>query len=292
MAGGNGVELQQRNTNNPYEPARGGIEELIKQATGTFNANQGMGPSVSTGPAYQQLQGQYSGLRSTIPQNYSGILGRFGGTSSTESNLSDVAAGKQVGNNPYFNQMLDQRVDQALNAARSENAGLGRAGSNWSRDRIADTAAGITVPAMAQQYNADLGRMDSANQAIDAARLGYGGMQRGILSDTYNTHLAALGGQQTALGGQTAVEQANIANTDPWRNNEAFARILGSLSPYGTQETFEPPPSPLQMIMGILGGVGGLAGGLLGDQPGQGGMTTGQQSMQPRQRREGILGGY
>jgi hypothetical protein len=279
MAGGNGVELQQRNTTTPYEPARGGIEELIKQSLGTFNANQGTGPQINTGPAYAALRG-------TLGQDYGGILSRMRGPSSVESNLSGVARGEEVGNNPYFNTMVQQNADEAMRRATSGIGAMGRGGSGLAQRSLAETYSRNTTPYMAQQFNADLARQDAANQAIDAARLGYGGMERGILSDTYNTKLQA-------LGGQTAVQQANIANNDPWRNNQAFANILGSLAPYGTQETFEPPPSPLQMIMGILGTVGGLAGGLLGDQPGKGGGTAGVQSMQPgRYPRTGILGGY
>lgn len=258
MAGGNGLEIQQKNTNTPYGPAIPGIEELIKQSLSTFNANQGSTPHVGTGRGY-------TALHNSVPGDYAGILSRMRAPSSVETNLSDVAAGKEVGANPYFNTMVQQNADEAMRRATSGVGAMGRGGSGLAQRMLADTYSRSTTPYMAQQYNADLGRMDAANQAIDAARLGYGGMERGILSDSYNTRLQA-------LGGATAVEQANIANADPWRNNQALANILGTLSPYGTQETFEPPPSPLQIIMGILGSVGGLAGGLLrgGDQPSTG----------------------
>lgn len=277
MAGGNGVELQQRNTTTPYGPAAPGIEELLKQAMGTFRNNQGGGPQINTGPAYGALRG-------TLGGDYGGLLGKMRGPSSVETNLSGVAAGNEVGANPYFNTMVTQNADEAMRRATSGIGAMGRGGSGLVQRQLAETYSRNTTPYMAQQYNADLGRMDSANQAIDAARLGYGGMERGILSDQYATKLAA-------LGGQTAVQQANIANNDPWRNNQQYAGVLSSLSPYGTQETFEPPPSPLQMIMGILGSVGGLAGGFLrggGDQN----SNTLQQPMQQRQAGSypGILG--
>lgn len=265
MAGGNGVELQQRNTSTPSPYAAPGIEELMKQAMGTFRNNQGGGPQINTGPAYAALRG-------TIGQDYGGLLNTMRGPSSVETNLSDVAAGNQVGANPYFNTMVQQNADEAMRRATSGVGAMGRGGSGLAQRQLAETYSRSTTPYMAQQYNADLGRMDSANQAIDAARLGYGGMERGILSDTYNTKLAA-------LGGQTAVQQANIANNDPWRNNQQYASILGSLAPYGTQETFEPPPSVLQMIMGVLGSVGGLAGSLIGgDQPSSGPGATRRMS--------------
>lgn len=280
MAGGNGVELQQRNTMTPWGNAGPGLAELLQQMGGVFSGNMAQ---------FNNLPDRdISGLGITTPQQYQGLLRHVGNTpTASENNLQDYASGSMIGNNPFTDQMIQQQAGEAMRRATSGVGAMGRGGSGLAQRMLADTYARSTIPYYQQQYEADTNRQFAANQMLDSNWFNKMGLQRGLLGDQTNA-------EQAAIALQPVIDQ--LETWDPrWDIAQRYGGILAGATPYGTKETFEPPPSPLQIIMGILSSVGGLAGGLLGDRPGGGGgdqLSTSLQGGLPRRRpSEGILGG-
>lgn len=305
MATGNGVELQQRNTSTPYEPAKGGLSELLTQMGGVFGENMQRLNNYRPNTAGLGITTpkDYAALRSQVGGAYQPLIDQAGQRTASETNLAGIAAGNQIGNNPYTNQMIQQQADEAMRRATSGIGAMGRGGSGLAQRNLADTYSRSTIPYYQQQYEADQNRMMGANAQIDSSWLNRQNLSRGLQGDRFGMEAGLLGGQTAAEGAQIAGAQSiyDLETADPrWDSAKNYLSILNGAVPYGTQETFEPPPSVLQMIMGVLGSVGGLAGSFLGgDQPGGGmpaqGAIGGAQPVGQQggwRPRTGILAGY
>lgn len=283
----NDLVTSQKQVTEPYEPAANPWKELLSQTQGIINGkmqqfNNGPtrnvnGMGVTTAPAYGKLA-------ASIPGLYEQMMGRAADGSAGPDRLVDktlrmYASGGEA-QNPYFNQALNMSVDDAVNRAKSANAGLGRAGSDWARDNIARTAAGISVPAMAQHYENMQGRrlgatgmLDSSQQGWEGLDQGWAGLQRALMGDRLNAEMGALGGQTNAQM-QQLVGQGIKDQLTTWDPRLDFLRqaagIYAPTNQFGATTTLEPEQPLWEKILGGILGVGGLVGGFM-DQPGQGG---------------------
>ena len=283
MPSGNGLELMQKNTNTPWQESNPGWQQLLQQVEGVYKSNQGKWAN-----GYDR---DFSHLGITTPGMYGGLINRAGQTSNAQTNLADIAAGRQIGANPYTSQMIQQNADEAMRRATSGIGAAGRGGSGLAQRNLADTYARATTPYYQQQYENDSNRQLQASGMIDQANLGFMGAENSALNSLTAAQAAQIAGEQGIY---------DLRTRDPrWDEAQKYAGILSGTNSFGTQETFEPPVPLWQQILGGLASVAGIAGSFMGDQSGMGGAQSAaaSQGQQPAasygyRPRTGILGGY
>jgi hypothetical protein len=246
---------------------------------------------ILTGPEYQRAAqdtetrntdalgtfGQFSngGLGIGTEGDYRGLLDRALGRSSAETNLSEMAAGKEQ-DNPYLQQMLDAMSHKIGNQVNSSVMGAGRTGSAAHTDVLTRGLTEAEAPVLGQAYESAKQRQMAANSQIDAARqagtqLGLGAVG-GITNvraqdlanrmagaqNLVNTRQGDMAQRLAALQGQTGVEGANISNM------LAGSGLLGNLRNQNWQNEMSARGASLgtvsQGIANRFQGASGLAG--------------------------------
>lgn len=88
-------------------------------------------------------------------------------TTSSEKNLKDLSQGKGINANPYFEESLNQSLNQAADIISSKMSAAGRLGSGANTKILSNTLGEIAQKAQENQYNQDINTMMNANQIID-----------------------------------------------------------------------------------------------------------------------------
>lgn len=258
-------------TNAPPPWAQGIFEQAAKDAMDFYN--KGSGKAVYDGDRVAGLsdptKNAINGLNNTV-QNYenSYLNGLATGQNSTSKNLSEMASGQQIGNNPYFNDALQNALNKATNSINSSLAGAGRYGSGAHTGVLANELGGMATQALSQQYNQDVNNMMNANSLIDQANQNQLAGANNFFQGQGQANINALTGgslidannQRHIDAEQQKWEQQN--NLDWDHLNKLLAAGGASAGGYGTQTSTTPRQkvNPWQ----ILGNAGSILGGWAG----------------------------
>lgn len=275
-SGGKGGKTEQKSetsqTNAPPAWARPLYEQGSKDALNLYNTGQG--GNVYQGDRVTDLsdttQNAISGMQGNA-NNYNNnyLNGLATGETSSSKNLGEMAAGGMVGNNPYFNQSLQNTLDNTANTINSRMSGAGRYGSGAHSGVMSNNLGQIATNAMSQQYNQDVQNQMNANQMIDNSNqnqlAGANSWYQGQGNALKN---ALLGGQ---ILDQNSQDKLN-ANWQKWSetDNQGWNKLgllqsaaNGFSGNYGTQSGTQTQTQE-QKGGSPLGGALGFAGGLLG----------------------------
>jgi len=214
-----------------------------------------------------------AGMRNAANNYNSPAINRLAtGQTASATNLGDMASGKLVGHNPYFEDALQGQLDQTANSTMSQFSGAGRYGSAANTTALASSLGNIRSTALSNQYNQDVHNQLSANQQIDAAN-------QGQLNNLSNLYQGQSNAERNALLGGQILDQNNQAKLDAdwdkWneQDNRGWRRLgllqgaaAGSSGNYGTNTTTQRESgNPLQTIGGIGATIlGGPIGGAIG----------------------------
>ncbi|EJF87323.1 MULTISPECIES: tail fiber domain-containing protein [Bartonella] len=262
-------------TNAPPEWAKGIFERAAKDAMNFYN--QGSGKAVYDGQRVAGLSDQtknaINGLANNT-HNYDNntLNGLATGQNSTSQNLKNMASGKQIGNNPYFNEALQNTLNKASDTINSSLAGAGRYGSGAHTGVLADELGGIATQALSQQYNQDVNNMMQANGMIDQANQNQLAGANNFFQGQSQANINALAGgglldanhQQQLDAERQKWEQQN--NLDWEQLSKLLAAGTASAGNYGmqtgqgTQFTPRAKPNPWE----IVGNVGTILGTFAG----------------------------
>lgn len=132
----------------------------------------------------------------SIPLHYqnSSLINLIKNPTSTANNLGMMASGGLVGNNPHFNQALQDSMNRVRDTVNSSFAGAGRYGSGAHTDVLARSLDALSTNAMANQYNQDVQNMMNANAMIDQSNQNQLGAANNFLQGYGNAYSNALQG--------------------------------------------------------------------------------------------------
>jgi len=246
MGGISGHKSSSTTTNAPPSWALPNDKQAAGDALNLYNSGQG--GNVYQGQRVTDLSGQttgaVNGLTDAAGMYKSDAVNRLAtGQTSSGTNLADMASGKMVGNNPYFNDSLQGQLDQTANQTMSQFAGAGRYGSAANTNAMTTSLGNVRSNALSNQYNQDVHNQIAANQQIDAANQG----QLNSLNNLYQGYSNA---ERNALTGGQVIDKNNQdklnADWDKWseEDNRGWNRIKmlegatqGAAGNYGTQTT-------------------------------------------------------
>ncbi|VEJ45289.1 tail fiber domain-containing protein [Bartonella vinsonii] len=262
-------------TNAPPEWAKGILEHAAKDAMTFYN--QGSGKAVYDGQRVADLSdptnNAINGL-SNNTHNYDNnyLNGLATGQNATSQNLKNMASGQQIGNNPYFDEALQNTLNKATNSINSSLAGAGRYGSGAHTGVLANELGGIATQALSQQYNQDVNNMMNANSLIDQANQNQLAGANNFFQGQGQANLNALaGGSVLDANHQRQLDEERQKweqqNNLDWDQLSKLLAAGGAVAGnYGTQTgqrtTFTPPPRPNPWE--IVGNVGTILGTFAG----------------------------
>ncbi|WP_455480476.1 tail fiber domain-containing protein [Bartonella sp. B12(2025)] len=262
-------------TNAPPAWAEGIFESAAKDAMNFYN--QGSGKAVYDGERVADLSNQtknaINGLNnSSNNYNNSVLNGLATGQNSTSKNLNNMASGKEMGNNPYFNEALQNTLNNAANSINSSLSGAGRYGSGAHTGVLADELGSIATQTLSQQYNQDINNMMNANSLIDQANQNQLAGANNFFQGQSQANINALAGgglidanrQQKLDEDRQKWEQQN--NLDWDQLSKLLAAGRAAAGNYGTQtgQTMSFIPQQKLNPWQIVGNVGGILGGFSG----------------------------
>jgi hypothetical protein len=196
------------------------------------------------------------------------------------------------GQNPYFDQMINNQLDELENRINSQYSGAGRYGSGMHGGRVAKELGKVSTGIRAAQYNADiqnqmnalLGKsnvegtniQNRANTSLELGKMWQGAQDDAIkamalapmtANAQYDPLRAMAGvGDAYAMQDQKALDE-NMAryafmNEQPWRQLNLYASALQGIPmpASSTQTMTKPGPSLAQSLIGPAAVGAGIAG--------------------------------
>ncbi|WP_208442332.1 hypothetical protein [Bartonella raoultii] len=171
---------------------RGSRDALNLYDTGA-GGNVYMGPRVAplSAPTYHAIGGLGS-----IPSHYQNraLMNLIYNPTSSMINLGRMASGGMVGNNPYFEQALQNSMNSIRDTINSSFSGAGRYGSASHMNALSRALDGLSTNARANQYNQDLQHMMQANAMVDQANQNQLGASNNFLQGYGNAYSNMLQG--------------------------------------------------------------------------------------------------
>lgn len=232
----------------------------------TSNAQNQM-PAAGQPLAYGQNLIQNNGLTSAYDapmSNYSAVAANAAQPTSASTNLADMAAGKDAGNNPYLQTMLQDNANLIGNRVASQMSGAGRLGSFGYGDQMARSITAANAPILSNAYENDMNRMLSANGQIDqsnnaanATRMGAAAGQTGILNagQANAGNWAGMIPQLTAAANAPANQMMAVGD---YQNQYNQQNIDAQRQLFDQQQQM--PWTQLNRYQGAVSGLGGLIG--------------------------------
>lgn len=262
-----GSSQKQTTTNAPPAWAEPNDKQAAGDALNLYNSGQG--GNVYQGQRVAGLSGNtmggINGMTNAANMYNSDAVNRLAtGQTASGTNLADMASGKMVGNNPYFNDALQGQLDSTANQTMSQFSGAGRYGSAANTNAMATSLGDVRSNALSNQYNQDVHNQISANQQIDGANQG----QLNSLNNLYQGYSNA---EHNAMTGGQVIDKNNQdklnADWDKWSetDNQGWNRIgmlegatSGAAGNYGTSTTTQKQSgNPLKTAGGTASTLGG-----------------------------------
>jgi hypothetical protein len=260
---------KQTTENKPPEWAK----PLFEQSAGVAQSlyNSGSGGNVYQGQRVADLsgttQGGITGVSNAAASwdmpGYGNMLAQAQQPTSAQSNLGDMASGKNLLANPFFEDALRGQLDKTAAQVQSQFSGSGRYGSGANNSVLAGELGNIRSNALYNQYNQDVQNMLTANGMIDNSKAQNIASQLGIGNQAFQNQLA---GANAQIGAGQVIDQNQqdklSAAHQKWNEQDMreWTRLgllqsaaSGSAGNYGTAvTTAKSPMNPL----GIAGAVG------------------------------------
>jgi hypothetical protein len=242
--------------------AAGAIPSFAPQLTNTASALLGGGPN-------------YGGILSGAYNNLQGALSPY----LDPARLDPMST-------PGFSQALGAMGRNITNQVNDQFAAAGRDLSPGNSAALASGLAAGEAPAIAGQYNANVGsQLSAANTLFNAGNTTASGLT-GLAQTQFGNQLqgANLAGQLPSLltgPAQAALAAANTAHSLPFQNLAQYQSLLTPLAALGSQTSGSSQGTTTQSVpltqqiagaaiggLGLMGALGGLpAGGILGGIP-------------------------
>lgn len=257
------------------------FQQSASEAQNLYNSGSGGNPymgstiadlSDTTMSGVNQLAqaGQNWNTSGTRPL-FQGIGAASVGPSYSEQNLGTIASG---GDNPYFQEALQNQLGDTADLVQSRMSGAGRFGSGAHTGVLTNELGDISTQALSNQWNQNIQNMFGANSLMDSNR--NAGLDRGLAAtgalanmDQQQFQNQLTGAGATLQAGGILDDQANrMAMEEAQRfyemDNAGWNRLgllqsaaAGAAGPYGTQSGSSRTSNP----GAILGGIGSAMGG-------------------------------
>ena len=241
-----GKSSTQKTENKPPAWATPLFKESASEAQKIYDSGAG-------GNVYQ---GQtVADLGSTTQAGISGIQNTVSGmptSTSSATNLQNMASGNSVGGNPYFSTVLDNQLNKTADLINSKFSGSGRYGSGANSAVLGTELGNVASDALYKQYNQDLQNQLSANSQID-------GSNSNMFRDRLAGNQAVLGAGQVQDANQQAKLTADFTkwqseDMQPWtRLGLLQSAAAGSAGNYGTNTQTQTQPFNAMQGIGALG---------------------------------------
>lgn len=189
---------------------------------------------------------------------------------SSASNLQGIASGNFIGNNQYYQNALQNTLNNVANTINSQFSGAGRYGSGAHSGVLANKLGQVATEALSNQYNRDVANNLAANAQIDqsnynqlaGARNFYGGASDAYLNQLRGgTVLDENAQNKLNAAMQAFLEQRNL----PHENLAKYLAETGATANgYGTSTsttTSKQGGNFGRVLGGVLGMVTGLGQG-------------------------------
>lgn len=302
MSGGNEQQTTTMDSE-PWGPAQPLLQTAMRDAGTLYE--QGIGSQPYTGStvvpyadqtlqAFDSMEGianQAMGQGSPFQQSFENIGNIAGGQGFNEyqtqalGNMQRTASGDDVfGANPQFQNILGQVQDDVRENVDMTAAGMGRYGSGTHQGVLADSIGDVTARMYSDEYNRQLGRMDTATQNLfGAGQQGIGNVMNAssLLPSSYQAQMApaetlgTVGGAYEDLAGRTLQDNLRIydeTQNAPWNQIYNLNAVASGAGQFGTNtQTAQMPSNTFGNIAGgalggasMFGPLGAIGGGLLG----------------------------
>lgn len=286
----------QRSQSEPWDAAQPLLKSVLGDAQDLYNSGVGFQPytgSTVVPFADQTVAGMDDvtsrataamGGNSAMDKglNFLGGLYDTGGLSGDQQSIADmwrnVAGGGDLNTvSPTFNNVMKQAQDAARDNVNLSMSAGGRYGSGVHTDVLGKTVGDLTDRMLSEEYDRQLGRMDTARTNL--ANLGQQGITNMFgateatpaayeATKTPAKDLMTVGSMYEDLAGRTMADNQRIFNEtqqSPLRALEwlnAIGSGAGSLGGSSSGSTTQPGTNPfLQIAAGLLGGGNLLFGG-------------------------------
>lgn len=263
-------ESKQTTENKPPEWAEPLFKQSAEVAQNLYNS--GSGGNVYQGQRVANLSGTTQGGITGVSNaaaawdmpGYGNMLAQAQQPTSAQTNLADMASGKNLLSNPYFEDALRGQLDSTAAQIQSQFSGSGRYGSGANNAVLTQGLGNIRSNALYNQYNQDTQNMLTANGMIDNSKAQNIASQLGIGNQAFQNQLA---GANAQIGAGQVIDQNqqdklsaahqkfNEEDMKDWtRLGLLQSAASGSAGNYGTSvQTSRSPFNPLSPIGAGLG---------------------------------------
>ncbi len=317
-----------KSNRDPWKPAQGFLKDTMGEAKRLFNSNVGkdyfkgsgvVGFNGDSREAHNRLRNRAmngSAISNAGQEQYSKTLGGGmfnrnpandmyrsieGGSPAVRDNLSGMASGEEIGNNPYLDKKFDHISSKISDSVGGMFSKAGRYGSGAHQGALTENLGNVANNLYGNAYNADRSRQMQANQMLDTAdrndtREKF--MTADRISNDYNSErgyqnnammnapvyanndyndisrLAGLGGVGEGKDRQHLQDKMNRWNfnrTNPYNRLQQYqnsAMMFGNMGGQNNSKTTQQTSGLGSMMGNIMGGIGALGKtGIFGGAP-------------------------
>lgn len=266
MGGSSKGQTTQTSTSEPPRWAAPLFKQSARDAQNIYNS--GAGGNVYQGQTVAQFSPESMGGINALTQagkstpNYTNLEALAGAPTSSATNLGDMASGKNLLANPYFEDALAGQLGKTAAQVQSQFSGAGRYGSGANNSVLSSELGNIRSNALYNQYNQDVQNMLTANGMIDNSNTQNIQNQLAVGQAGFQNMLTGAGAQIDAgrmLDDKT--QQNLLADYQKWTAEDMrdWTRLgllqsaaAGAAGNYGTNtQTMQQPNNPLATAGGI-----------------------------------------
>lgn len=280
-----GSSSQTKSESAPPEWATPLYEQSASEASRLYNSGVGgntyLGPTVAEmsdttlGGVNQLAQAGQAWDTSASRPLFQGIGAASVMPSYAEQNLGTIASG---GDNPYFQEALQNQLGDTADMIQSRMSGAGRYGSGAHTGVLANDLGKISTQALSNQWNQNIQNQLAATGQMDASRLS--GLGLGLQSAGQIANMDQQQFQNSLTGADATLKAGGIMDNYGQKllddeinrfyslDNQDWQRLgllqssaAGAAGPYGQQLSETHSSNPAQMIGGIGSAIGGAKGG-------------------------------
>ena len=274
----------------PWAPAQGNLKTVLGNASELSGDVSNFTPTYSntTQAGIQGLENAAPGLTGARDALGNVVPGSTQGFGVGLGQMSNVAGGGMLNNNPYLDQVINQSREGVSNAVNGQFAGAGRYGS------AAHTGA-LTKGLGNMEMQARLGNYNTERTAQDAAARGlYGGgfqgaAMGGALDQSQLTPYQVMLQAGALRDAQSESERTAPLRATEWLNSQSLPIANAGGTMTGTQQTVQPTDRTGQILGGVQMGLGLLSGNPMMMAGGAGGLLGGGGSIN---NTGGLTGNY
>ena len=237
--------------------------------------NRGRGGGTYNRPLVAPLSGMTRGGISAMygaGDSWEGVdpqyLDQYVGTADL---LQPIAQGDYLeGGNPYYKERLTQDIGEANDLIRASVSGMGRYGSDYLGETIADNTSDMMLRGLEEDWNRERGYQQDAIYGLGNIYGNANQMASDLAQQDFDNELTGARTQYAAgsiLDAYNNARRADKARRVMGRRNAPWDRLAmllgaatGSAGPYGTMTGTSTSESSTSNPLGAVSAIGGLMG--------------------------------